>query len=56
MVALLTRTGFSFFVFSWTVVYFVWMAGTILKYPIAYHWIAHMSVTAHPTAHISLSP
>lgn len=38
--------AFAFFVFSWTVVYFVWLVVSIFKYPIAYHWIAHISVEA----------
>ncbi|KAK8097136.1 uncharacterized protein PG998_005359 [Apiospora kogelbergensis] len=37
-------TGLSFFVFSWTVVYFVWLGVTILIYPVLYHWIAHIVV------------
>ncbi|KAK6855150.1 hypothetical protein PG990_008556 [Apiospora arundinis] len=36
--------GLSFFVFSWTVVYFIWLGVTILIYPVLYHWIAHIVV------------
>ncbi|KAK7943468.1 uncharacterized protein PG986_012581 [Apiospora aurea] len=36
--------GLSFFVFSWTVVYFVWLGLSILFYPVLYHWIAHIVI------------